>query len=670
MIPEKTRNVHIVAPVVCILGMVLLLYWHTALGITLNPAIILRSIAFPAADNAAEMLLHYFRLPRTLAAIVAGACLAAAGAVFQAATRNPLASPGILGVTAGAQLCVAVTATVPIVATVIPPVMTATTGGLAAGCVTWMVSKGSRAEPVRIALSGMAISLMAGALASALALMDETRGANLHLWGGGSLVQSSWYAPLGALAGFLPSLGLMLLLSRHFDILALGDDTARMLGQNLVLIRGAALIIGVWVSAVAVTLAGPVVFVGLVAPNIMRMMGISRHILLIPLSIVAGIMLTLGADIIVLQMSATSVELPVGVPLAIVGAPFLILLAWRHARDTYSVTQKETRRQNERGFRKVSALALLFILLFIICIVALASGNRFVGPHELWTALNQTAPDGTRHILELRLVRILGAAISGCLLGLSGLLLQGVIRNPLASPELIGVTQTSGFSAVLVILIFPQLGVAGIQTAAVMGGLSAATFVGLLGLRHHLAPSALALMGLGLAAIASAGATALVIGGGFQASQAATWLAGSIYGIKSMDVIYLAVILFICGPLSYALLSVTDIIAMGRPKALSLGLSMREAEWGHLLLGATCASFVASVLGPVSFIGLMAPHAAKRIFSGRYRELLFPTMIIGASLMVLADCLGRTVLAPLEIPVGLMTAILGAPFILFILKRE
>ncbi|MHC1550856.1 iron ABC transporter permease [Phyllobacterium sp. K27] len=650
-------------------GVLLLIYCHMRLGIDASFSIIIGSILEPSHDDPAGMLLHYLRLPRTLAAILTGACLAVAGTLFQAATRNPLASPGILGVTAGAQLFVALAAVIPGIALVLPHTLAATVGGIAAGCITWIVSRGNETGPVRIALSGMAVSLMAGAAAAALALLNETAGASLYLWSGGSLVQTDWNVPINALIGFAPAFLLSLLFARQFDILALGDDTARMLGQNLVLVRGAALTIGVWLSALAVTLAGPVVFVGLVAPNLMRMAGITRHMVLLPSAMLVGIALTIGADLIVLRLSANAGELSVGVPIAMIGAPVLVFLAWRHARENHSVVEFATRRRLSYGFPKVPKIATLLVLFVVISTLGLMSGGRFSNPQELYAFLTGSATPDIQQILELRALRIAGSSLGGALLALSGLVLQGVIRNPLASPELVGVTQTSGLFAVIMILVFPQFGFLGVQTGAIVGGLAAATLIGVLGLRLHLAPSALALIGLGLAAFAASAATALVIGGGFQASQAATWLAGSTYGFSADDLLVLTAGLLVMGPLAYFLLAVTDMLGFGQRKAASLGLNVKMTQWAHLLMGALCASLVAAVFGPVSFVGLMAPHVARLLSPGRHRNLMPVTLIVGAILMVTADCLGRTIFAPVEIPVGLMTAVIGAPFILLILRR-
>lgn len=646
-----------------------MVYWHAVFGIETSFATLLDSIFSAPTDDPAGMLLHYLRLPRTLAGVMAGACLAVAGTLFQAATRNPLASPGILGVTAGAQLFVALAAIIPGFFLFMPPTIAATAGGLVAGGITWIVSGGAGAGPVRIALSGMAVSLMAGAAAAAIALLDETTGASLYLWGGGSLVQTNWTVPITALVGFLPAFLAMLIFARQLDILMLGDDTARMLGQNLFVVRGVTIAIGTWLSALAVTLAGPLVFVGLVAPNLLRLIGVSKHLTLLPAAAMVGVVLTIGADLLVLQFSETTIGLPVGVPIAFIGAPVLILLAWRHAQGSGAVSEFTSRYRIKPVMPQALRIVILVTILATTAFVGLMSGNSLIMPKNVALFLFGAGPSDLQHILELRALRVTGAGLGGAVLGISGLMVQGAIRNPLASPELIGITQTSGLFAVIAIVLFPQFGFLGIQVGAIAGGLGAAILVASLGLRRNLAPSAMALIGLGLAAFAASAASAFVIVAGFQASQAATWLAGSTYGVSTIDLIILASALFCIVPFAYFLLSITDIMGFGRQKAASIGLNVRMMEWAHLLIGALCASVAAAVFGPVSFVGLMAPHAARFLRPDRYRSLLFPSAIIGAILMIVADGFGRTLFAPVEIPVGLMTAIIGAPFILLILRR-
>ncbi|RFC62021.1 iron ABC transporter permease [Fulvimarina endophytica] len=649
----------------------LLLPLHALHGIDAGAFDLLRGLLAPSPDHPAEMLLHYLRLPRTLAALLLGACLAVAGTLFQAATRNPLASPGILGVTAGAQLFVSAAALLPGLAAIVPIPLAALSGGLAAGALTYLVSGGSRASPVRVALSGMAVSLMAGAGASALALLDETTGAGLHLWGGGSLVQSGWITPLGVAAGLLPALAMAALLARALDIMALGEDAARALGQNLALVRASVLFLGTWLSALAVTLAGPVVFVGLVAPNLVRLLGVTRHGVILPLAALTGASLTLGADLVVLWFSSTLVELPVGVPTAIIGAPFLIVLARRLAQEAVGPAREFSGRHRKPGrvgswTGSWATAAWLVPLLLLALAAGLMAGNRWIGPAAI-AALADGANGPLAAVLEMRAWRVVGSGLAGALLALSGLLLQGVVRNPLASPDLLGVTQGAGLLAVAAMVLLPGAGFLTVQAAALAGGLGIALLVALLGLR--LSPSTLALMALGLAALAASVTSMLVIGAGFQASGLATWLAGSTYGADRGDILTLGAGLALVSPLAILCLGQADILAFGRTKAASLGLAVLRSELALLALGALAASLVAAVFGPVAFIGLMAPHAARLVRPGSFRELMGPAMGIGAAVMIVADLIGRSLLAPIEIPVGIMTAILGAPFILLVLRR-
>ena len=642
---------------------------HALYGVEAGWRDLVYALAVPSPDNPAQVLLHHLRLPRTLSAVLVGACLATAGTLFQAATRNPLASPGILGVTAGAQLLVAAVAVIPALAAVLPIWLAALAGGLAAGTLTWFVSGGSGAGTVRIALSGMAVSLMAGAGASALALFDESAGAGFYLWGGGSLVQSGWNTPLGALAGFAPVFVVALFLCRSLDIMALGDDAARALGQNLALVRAGALLLGVWASALAVTLAGPIVFVGLIAPNIIRLLGLSRHVFVLPLAGLAGVGLTLAADLTVLGFSGGLFELPVSVPMAIIGAPLLIFLARRLAYANPSPT-REFARSRVFSFQASPRFLSLWLLaaLILAMLVGLLAGNTWVGAAGI-SALIEGTSGSLAHIVQLRGLRVVGSGLAGALLAMSGLLLQGVVRNPLASPDLLGVTQGAGLFAVAALILLPGAGLPAVQIGALAGGVCAILFISLLSLHRHLEPSALALTALGFAALAASLSAMLVIGAGFQASGIATWLAGSTYGTDFDDVLTLGAGVLLLVPLATLLLGDADILSFGRMKAASLGLSVQRSELMLLLVGALSASLVAAVFGPISFVGLMAPHAARLLRPGFSRQLILPSLCIGAAIMVLADLLGRSLFAPVEIPVGVMTAILGAPFILIVLRR-
>ena len=666
---DTRTSPHLLLTTALVAAVLVLMPLHALHGIEAGWLDLINALAAPSPDNPAQMLLHHLRLPRTLSAVLVGACLATAGTLFQAATRNPLASPGILGVTAGAQLFVAAAAVIPTLAALLPTWLAALAGGLAAGTLTWFVSGGSSAGAVRIALSGMAVSLMAGAGASALALFDETAGAGFYLWGGGSLAQSGWSTPLGVLAGFAPALAVGLLLSRSLDIMALGDDAARALGQNLLLVRAGALVLGAWASALAVTLAGPIVFVGLVAPNLIRLLGLSRHAFVLPFAVLAGIGLTLAADLTVLGFSGGLFELPVSVPMAIIGAPLLIFLARRLAyADPGSMRGgAKSRFFSVRAPRRRLSVWLLVALVLVFQTGVLA-GNNWVGLAGI-SALLEGANESLAHIVQLRGLRVVGSGLAGALLALSGLLLQGVVRNPLASPDLLGVTQGAGLFAVAALILLPGAGLLTVQLGALAGGVCTVLVIALLSLHRHLEPSALALTALGFAALAASLSAMLVIGAGFRASGIATWLAGSTYGTDVDDVLLLGAGVILLVPLAALLLRDADILSFGRMKAATLGLSVHRSELMLLLVGALSASLVAAVFGPVSFIGLMAPHAARLLQPGSFRQLMLPSLGIGAVIMMLADLLGRSLLAPVEIPVGIMTAILGAPFILIALRR-
>ena len=633
-------------------------------------------------DNPAQTLARYLRLPRTASALIAGGALAVAGALFQALTRNPLVSPGILGVTAGAHLGLAVMlGFAPIWASTWPPMTVAFAGGALAGLLTWIVAGGVAAPPVRLALSGVAVSLMLNAASMAIAIFQEDRSSGLFLWGGGSLVQTDWDGPRAAGQWLLVSVLPVLVLARPLDILLLGDDRARALGQCVGCVRAAGLATATVLTAAAVVLAGPVAFVGLVAPNLVRLAGVTSHLKLIPLAALWGAAILLGADHVVLLFAGEGVELPLGVPTALIGAPVLVLLARRLGVEHGPAGNPEgLTGTSRRPVSQAVTLVPIAMLMALACFAGVSGGASWLSPDLVITGLKdavllslngvQPAPDPeASSALALRLPRVSAALIGGAMLGASGLLLQGTLRNPLAGPELMGITQSAGLAAVAVLVLMPHSDQVTVQMAAVAGGVAAAAAVLGLTAGRLLSTTAVALMALGIAFFASAATAGLVVAARFQAASAVTWLSGSTYGVTSAHAVGLAMLALVLLPLAWVTSRWADLLGLGPDKARSLGVPVANAERSLIFLGAALAAAAAAVFGPVAFVGLMAPHIARLLGFGKHRSMLFATAGIGALILVVADLVGRAVLPPTELPVGLVTALIGGPYILMAMRR-
>jgi iron complex transport system permease protein len=282
------------------------------------------------ADTPEELIIQSIRLPRVVLAFCVGAALAVAGALMQAVAANPLAAPEIMGVNAGAVLVVV------LAVTVVPSLSGAPTillsfGGAAAAGVSVMLLAGSgrgRVSPVRLALAGVTASSLLISLTQVLIIFDENSTDSVLFWLVGGVNFAAWQDIRNLLPWLILGLAGAFSMARSLNLLALGDDMARGLGQNVERTRllGSALVIVLCGAAVSV--AGPVAFIGLIVPHIIRRLVGSNYAVLLPLCALGGAALVLYADI-VSRYVKPPFEVPAGVVTALIGAPIFIYLARR-----------------------------------------------------------------------------------------------------------------------------------------------------------------------------------------------------------------------------------------------------------------------------------------------------------------------------------------------------
>ena len=270
----------------------------------------------------------------------------------------------------------------------------------------------------------------------------------------------------------------------------------------------------------------------------------------------------------------------------------------------------------------------------------------------------------------LRLPRVLVAVLVGTALAVSGTILQGLTRNDLAAPDIVGVNAGAGLAAVTLIVAFPSVPAAFLPPAAFGGALVVAVLLYLLAWRGSSSPTRLVLIGVGLSAVATALTTFMITFGEIQqVSQALVWLTGSVYGRSWEQVLILLPWLIVFMPL--ALLRFRHLNALNLGDEVATGLGARvELERGLMIVAcvALAASAVATA-GTIGFVGLMAPHIARRLVGPAHGGLLPVAAMTGGAMVVLADLVGRTLFAPVEIPCGIVTAVVGAPFFLYLLYR-
>lgn len=277
-------------------------------------------------------------------------------------------------------------------------------------------------------------------------------------------------------------------------------------------------------------------------------------------------------------------------------------------------------------------------------------------------------PDHLFVIQTLRLPRTLVAFIVGIALAISGTIFQGLTRNPLADPSIIGINAGASLAAVATIVLFPDAPIYTLPISAFIGALLMAVLIYGLAWNGGSSPILLILLGIGLSAIASACTSLLITFGSINnVSQALVWLAGSVYG-RTWEQFFAFLPWCLCGvPLALALSRQLNVLHLGDDVAKGLG---SRVEWQRGLLVLVAVSLAGSAVataGTIGFVGLIAPHIGRKIIGANHQNLLPIAALIGGLLVMIADWVGRTIFAPIELPCGVIIAAIGTPFFLYLL---
>ena len=334
---------------------------------------IIRSFAYN--DDLLRDVVSGFRLPRATIGVLAGSAFAVSGALMQSILRNPMVSPGILGISAGSFFFIALATIFAPALIVFMPIAVAVCGGLVAVLMVYLLAGGFRATPLRILLAGLIVAMTISSITGALLLLYESEARFLITWSAGSLRQNGWSNVQLVWPWHVLCLIAAFTLSRAYDIARLGEDTARSLGQKHALLVTATLIIVLVLTGASVAATGPIGFVGLVAPHLVKLAGVRRHAALIPAAALWGSDLLLAADSITYMLGSLTSAPPVGAITAALGAPWLLWLVLRRSRGG-QIDPASSLDFGRAGH--VSPTILLLALLLLIGLTLLA-GLMFVG---------------------------------------------------------------------------------------------------------------------------------------------------------------------------------------------------------------------------------------------------------------------------------------------------
>ena len=324
-------------------------------------------------------------------------------------------------------------------------------------------------------------------------------------------------------------------------------------------------------------------------------------------------------------------------------------------------------RTSHVSFRAIGFYVVTLSLMVLLFGLSIRLGTYTLSFEEIWAAFQ---PDDKNYftLMEYRLHRAVLAILLGGALAISGVLVQSVVRNPLASPDILGINNAAGLVAVSVLMFLPNLAFYWMPIFAFLGGVLSFVILWIV-CGFNFRPIKMAIIGVALSALWAAISHYLMLTNPVEINTAMLWLTGSLWG-RSWS--YLNVVLpwlVVLLPLPFIFCRDLDTLGLGENKASTLGVTVNKVQISVLVLAVALSTTAVAICGPIAFLGLVAPHLARRLVGGRHRTLLPAALIIGALLLQLSDILARVIDPPTELPAGILTAIIGAPYFFYLLMR-
>ena len=595
-------------------------------------------------------------LPRLTMAMLAGGVLAVCGVLLQQLTRNPLAADNTLAISSGAQIALLV------VTLFFPKLLLwradvwAFLGALCSMALVLTLAYKNGLNPVRMILAGLILNLYLGSFSMTLMLFYSEEAHSIMQWSSGSLVQDGWQDVQGLAVRALLAFVAIAVLAKPLSMLGLGDEQAQSLGVPVMPLRLGGLLIAAFLSASVVSMVGMLGFAGLAAAAASKHIGLRTFPAQAMAAFFIGALLLLLTDSVLQNIELqTGWLLSTGAITAFIGAPLLLWLIFRSLPNPLV--------QNHKEYAHIAPFSRPTIVIMMVLAVAVLLISLWVAQDANGWHVNLNWDAWL-----LRYPRLLMAAAAGIMLATAGVILQRMTLNPLASPELLGISAGTAAGVFVAVL----LGIsAGVQVwlcgiAAAITTLAAILFVNR---NSGLQPERILLTGMAIAALFDALINVFLAAGDPRAQAVLVWLSGSTYQATPFlanTLIVLAVCLLI---LSLPLARCLGLLSLGSPMAQALGLNVALTQKGLVVLAAILTALSTLMLGPMCFVGLWAPHLAK--FLGFHKPLhqLLAAAAIAVIAMVFADWLGRQIVYPYEIPAGLMATLLGGAYFFRLMRK-
>ncbi|OAT39321.1 Fe(3+)-hydroxamate ABC transporter permease FhuB [Proteus myxofaciens] len=608
-----------------------------------------------------DVFYQHAQLPRLVMTVIIGAVFGVVGSLMQQLTQNNLTSPLTLGTSSGAWLALVIVNIWFIDWVADYSALAATLGALIAFSLVIIIAGIRNMTGLPLVVSGMVVNILLGAIATALITLNSQFAQNIFMWGAGDLAQDGWHNVIWLLPRILPILFIFIFAPRILTLLRLGHEGATARGLAVLPSFAFFIILSTWLVAASITVVGVISFIGLLAPNIVRTLGARTAREELIASGLMGVCLLLITDSLAIIIGQwLNTVIPSGVTAAAIGAPALI---W--------FSRKKTRAQDRLSIsiiaqtKKLSYITVTAIILLLILGAAFTTFIHIQDKQWSWElpSIYQWA---------LRWPRLLTALFAGVALAIAGVILQRLIYNPLASPDILGVSSGATFALVLSSLIFGSAVYTSQWSIALLGSLFVMIVLLLLGRREKYAPANLILIGIALTACLEAFIQFFLAKGALSSYKILLWLSGSTYRVTGEQAGYFAIAIVIISAFVLLITRWLTLISISRDFAKARGLQTELTSIILLITVSVLCALVTSTIGPIAFIGLVAPHMAVLIGAQKVKLQIIISALIGATLMVWADWLGQVFIYPAQIAAGTLVAILGGSYFLclMILNRR
>lgn len=316
-------------------------------------------------------------------------------------------------------------------------------------------------------------------------------------------------------------------------------------------------------------------------------------------------------------------------------------------------------------------ILIIFLMLFIgSFFFSLGNGAVKLSPLDIIRSLLHGKNTVDYQIIwNVRLPRTIVAALVGICLSLSGAILQGIMRNPLAGPNIIGVSSGGGFAALLILIVFPEYYYL-VPIGAFSGALLATLIIYGLAWKEGILPTRMILAGVAISSLFSAGTNGLMTFFPDRVSGVISFMVGGLSAITWKQVQMIFPYALVGVTLSLLLPNKLNILMLGDEVATGLGIRVERVRFIFIILSSLLAGAAVSVVGLLGFVGLIVPHMTRLFIGSDYRYLFPGTILLGASIVMICDTLARIIFAPAEIPVGIIMSLLGVPFFLYLLRER